>query len=164
MSIREKHNGLVGTDRANIRLWLRLLSCSTVVEKRLRRRLAERGATLPRFDVMATLERNADGMTMSALSRLLLVSNGNVTAVVKALVKDGLVRMDLSPTDGRVSIVCLTPAGRESFAELAEAHHGWIDAMFAGLQKKESNQLFTLLGVLKASIANEKVEESELES
>ncbi|MBB5686889.1 MarR family winged helix-turn-helix transcriptional regulator [Sphingobium boeckii] len=164
MSIREKHDGQVGVDRVNVRLWLRLLSCSTVIEKRVRRRLSERGATLPRFDVMATLDRNPDGLTMSALSRLLLVSNGNVTAVVQALSKERLVQMEPSPTDGRVSIVRLTEQGQASFDDLAQGHHRWIDAMFKGMDKKESEQLFALLGVLKASIADEMVEENELES
>jgi DNA-binding MarR family transcriptional regulator len=152
-AIREKHDGALA-GRSSIRLWLRLLSCTMVMEKRVKRRFAEQfGATLPRFDVLAALDRHPKGMTMGALSSSLLVSNGNVTALVQTLLKDGHVEMSPSPADRRASIVCLTPAGRAYFAELAEAHHGWIDAMLAGLGRGEREALYNLLGSLKASIA-----------
>jgi DNA-binding MarR family transcriptional regulator len=152
-AIREKHDGALA-DRSNIRLWLRLLSCTLVMEKRVKRRLADRfGATLPRFDVLAALDRHPKGMTMGALSSSLLVSNGNVTALVQTLIRDGHVEMSPSPIDRRASIVRLTAAGGSYFAELSEAHHDWIDGMLAGLTRAEREGLYNLLGALKASIA-----------
>lgn len=154
LGIREKHDG-VPDDRSSVRLWLRLLSCTLVIEKRVRRRLDARFATtLPRFDVLAALDR-AGEMTMGALSQALLVSKGNVTALVRTLQAEGLVALTPSPTDGRASIVRLTPKGATNFAEMADAHHRWIDAMLAGLGRAERDQLFALLGRLKASIAIE---------
>ena len=151
-AIREKHDGALA-DRSSIRLWLRLLSCTMVMEKRVKRRFAEQfGATLPRFDVLAALDRHPDGMTMGALSSSLLVSNGNVTALVQTLLRDGHVEMSPAPSDRRASIVRLTEAGRLYFADLAEAHHGWIDAMLAGLSLADREALYKLLGALKASI------------
>lgn len=151
-AIREKHDGALA-DRSSIRLWLRLLSCTMVMEKRVKRRFADQfGATLPRFDVLAALDRHPDGMTMGALSSSLLVSNGNVTALVQTLLRDGHVEMSASPADRRASIVRLTPPGRSHFAALAEAHHGWIEAMFAGLDCEQREALYNLLGALKASI------------
>lgn len=158
-AIREKHEGAFAHDRENLRLWLRLLSCTTVVEKRLRRRLAQRGCTLPRFDVMAALERNPQGMTMGALSRALLVSNGNVTGLVKMLAAEGLVQIKTSATDRRAAVVRLTRRGRSSFAELAATHQDWIDGMFAQVSAAERRQLYALLGSLKASIAQDRIEE-----
>jgi DNA-binding MarR family transcriptional regulator len=156
VAIREKHDGGLD-DRASVRLWLRLLSCTMVIEKRVRRRLDERFATtLPRFDVLAALDRNG-AMTMGALSQALLVSKGNVTALVQTLKADGLVAMTPSPTDKRASIVRLTPAGTAHFADMAEAHHRWIDAMLSGLGAEERAQLFALLGRLKTSIAAEEM-------
>ncbi len=162
-SIREKHDGTVpgilGNDRgrANVRLWLRLLSCTMVVEKRLRRRLAERfETTLPRFDVLAALDRHPDGMTMGALSKSLLVSNGNVTALVKTLVQGGLATLASSPGDRRTSIVALTPAGRTRFETLAAAHHDWIDRWLGGLDGHERVSLYGLLGKLKDSIGEDR--------
>jgi DNA-binding MarR family transcriptional regulator len=157
--LREKHDGALD-DRGSVRLWLRLLTCTTVIEKRLKRRFADRyGVTLPRFDVMAALERHPEGMTMGQLSQALLVSNGNVTGVVQVLVRDRYVSLAPSPTDGRSSVARLTQLGRECFAGLAEAHHGWIEAMLAGLDRDERGQLHQLLGVLKDSLAAEEAEE-----
>lgn len=155
-AFREKHDGAL-SDRANIRLWLRLLSCTTVIEKRVQRRLGEGyGSTLPRFDVLAALDRHPQGMTMGELSRALLVSNGNVTGLVRALERDGHVAIAPSPSDGRSSIVSLSAPGRAHFAELAAAHHGWIDAMLSGLDSAERDTLYALLGNLKQSIAADK--------
>lgn len=159
-AIREKHDGELA-DRDSVRLWLRLLSCATVIEKRIKRRLADQfDTTLPRFDVMAQLDRAVEGMTMSALSQALLVSNGNVTGVVQVLVRDGLVAMAPSPTDGRVAIARLTEGGRRYFAELAEAHHGWIEHMLADLTAAEREALRHLLGRVKQSIAIDRNEDA----
>lgn len=152
IAIREKHDGALG-DRSSVRLWLRLLSCTIAMEKDVQRRLAAHGATLARFDVLAALDRHADGMTMGALSRALLVSNGNVTQLVQKLAKDGLVRIAPSPTDRRASIVRLTPRGHSEFAGLAAAHHDWIDALLAGVDAETRKTLYQALGALKRSIA-----------
>lgn len=151
--IREKQYG-AGL-RTDVRLWLRLLSCSTVIEKRLRRRLIEQfDTTLPRFDVLATLERHSKGLAMSELSRALLVSNGNVTSIVRQLESAGYVASRPSEKDGRSSVVALTAAGRDHFRDLAAAHHGWIRSMFAGMSTEQQTELYGLLDSLKASIAS----------
>lgn len=152
LAIREKHDGALG-DRSSVKLWLRLLSCTMAMEKDVQRRLAARGATLARFDVLAALDRHRDGMTMGGLSRALLVSNGNVTQLVQKLVKDGLVRIDPSPADRRASIVRLTHQGGIEFAGLAAAHHDWIDALLADVDAETRETLYSTLGALKRSIA-----------
>ncbi|PAX06768.1 MarR family winged helix-turn-helix transcriptional regulator [Sphingomonas lenta] len=153
--LREKHDGaLAGRD--TLRLWLRLLSCTTVVEKEVKRRLSQRfGTTLPRFDVLAALDRRPEGMTLSALSRALLVSNGNVTGLAKQLGEDGLVAIEPLPGDRRASLVRLTEAGAEHFAQVSAAHHEWIDDLLGGLSRAQRSLLFDLLGALKVSIAVE---------
>ena len=154
-TIREKHDGALG-DTMNLRLWLRLLSCTMVIEKRLKRRLAEQfDATLPRFDVLSALDRHPLGMTMGALSSSLLVSNGNVTALVRLLVRDGYVEISPSSTDRRVSMVHLTLSGAVHFETLATAHHEWVDAMMSNVSREQREQLFDLLSALKLSIAGE---------
>lgn len=151
--MREKHDGALAS-QTDVRVWLRLLSCSTIIEKRLRRRfIAQYDTTLPRFDVMATLERHPDGVTMSDLSRALLVSNGNVTALVRQLQSDGFVTGRPDPDDRRSMIVALTDPGRRHFAELAAAHRAWIKRMFAGMSRDDQMALFRLLATLKLSIA-----------
>jgi DNA-binding MarR family transcriptional regulator len=152
LAIREKHDGALA-DRSSVRLWLRLLSCTMTIEKDVRRRLAELGATLPRFDVLAALDRHPEGMTMGGLSQALLVSNGNVTQLVQKLAKDKLVRIAPSPADRRASIVRLTPRGSEEFAGLAAAHHDWIDGLVADMDGEARETLYQALGELKRSIA-----------
>lgn len=156
--LREKHDGALA-ERLDVRVWLRLLSCSTIIEKRLRRRFADRhGTTLPRFDVLATLDRQPGGVTMGELSRALLVSNGNVTALVRQLEGDGLVVSRPAADDKRSSIVALTDAGRAHFATLADAHHQWIHTMLAGVSRDDLAALYRLLDTLKSSIASEEGE------
>jgi len=151
----EKHDGRLGGSRA-VGLWLRLLSCSMVIEKRLRGRFADRFATtLPRFDVMAALDRAPGGLTMGQLSRKLLVSNGNVTGLVRQLQSQGLVATAAAQGDKRSSVVALTPAGRALFADLAAAHHAWIEGMLAGLPADRAALLFELLAELRVSIGAE---------
>ena len=149
--IREKHDGALG-DRSSVRVWLRLLSCTMAIEKEVQRRFAERGMTLPRFDVLAALDRHGE-MNMGALSQSLLVSNGNVTQLVQKLVRDGLVEMRKLPTDRRTSIVKLTDEGHDVFNRLARAHQDWIDQMVGGLDYTQRERLYVALGVLKMSIA-----------
>lgn len=152
--LREKHDG----DLANaldIRVWLRLLTCTTTIEKRIQRRFVEMGSTLPRFDVLAALDRAGfAGLRMSELSRQLLVSNGNVTGLVRLLQDEGLVMPVPDESDGRAILVMLTPKGSAEFCRLAAAHEGWIKDMFADFGPDGCHDLYNLLGALKASIAH----------
>jgi DNA-binding MarR family transcriptional regulator len=139
--------------KQSLRLWLRLLSCSTVVEKRIRAKLeAEFATTLPRFDLLATLNRRAEGVSMSELSASLMVSNGNVTGVVTRLINDKLVSRIANSSDRRSAIIRLTPQGRQAFAKLARVHEDWIDQMFSELSNKHVEQLMELLGRLRQSV------------
>jgi DNA-binding MarR family transcriptional regulator len=149
----EKHDGAV-SEPAAVRLWLRLLTCSMTIEKRVRRRLADEfDTTLPRFDVLAALDRRSDGMTMGELSQALLVSGGNLTALVRQLERQGHLEMKRDPQDRRSWVVRITDSGREHFSRVAAEHHHWIGAMFAGMSADHSAQLYDLLAELKGSIA-----------
>jgi DNA-binding MarR family transcriptional regulator len=140
-----------GAGAPELRLWVRLLACAKIGEKQLRRRFEDEfDTTLPRFDVLASLYRAPDGLQMSALSRDLLVSNGNVTVVVRQLQEQGLILSQANPRDGRSAIVSLTPAGRARFIELAEAHHRWIAELFVDVSEEEKTALATLLGNLRS--------------
>ena len=124
--------------KARLRLWLRLLKASSLIEEDLRRRLrAELGSTLPRFDVMSALSRAPDGLKMSEISRRLRVSNGNVTGIVDKLADEGLVLRAAVPGDRRASLVRLTPRGTAVFAEHAATHEAWIDRMLGGLDASD---------------------------
>jgi DNA-binding MarR family transcriptional regulator len=153
----EKHGGdlgLVGPALGPVRAWLRLLTCAMAIDKRLRTMLAaEHQTTLPRFDVLAALDRAPAGLTMSDLSSALLVSNGNVTALVQALTRDGLVATAPAPSDRRAQIVTLTRAGRAAFARQSQAHHALVARLLGGLAPLDLSALHALLGRVKASVA-----------
>jgi len=137
-------------DHSALRIWLRLLTCTQLIERRVRSGLREEfGTTLPRFDLMAQLERHREGLKMNELSRLLMVTGGNVTAIVDQLEKEGLVERG-SPADRRAWLIRLTPAGKKSFAEMARAHERWVVELLAGLTSRERDELLKLLAKLKS--------------
>jgi DNA-binding MarR family transcriptional regulator len=137
---------------AELRLWLRLLTCSTLIESEIRRRLRKEFATtLPRFDLMAQLERAHDGMSLNELSKRMMVTNGNVTGLVERLVVEKLVDRRPAPNDRRAQIVRLTARGRQVFRRMASAHGDWLAALFAGLGEGEIETMMGLLGKAKLS-------------
>lgn len=149
----EKYGGAPHS-KQSLRLWLRLLSCSTRIENIVRERLRRDFATtLPRFDVLAALERNPKGLSMGELSRCLMVSNGNVTGVVARLEADGLIARTPSKRDRRTHRVTLTPKGRRRFKRMAEVHEGWIEELFSGLSRAEAETLLSHLQRLQQSVA-----------
>jgi DNA-binding MarR family transcriptional regulator len=150
---------MTGDSKNRLRLWLRLLTCSGLVERAVRRRLRQEfAATLPRFDLMAALERAPAGLTMGELSQRLKVSNGNVTGVVERLVQDGLVERAALPTDRRSYKVALTAAGRTAFAAMADRHAGWIDRLLGDLSDGEVEQLMGLLARLRRTVETNSLE------
>ena len=136
-----------------LRLWLRLLPCTTMVERGIRRRLRDRfGMTLARFDLMAQLERFPAGLRMGELSRRLMVTGGNVTGLVAQLVDEGLVERGAVPHDRRAHVVRLTARGREAFGAMAIAHERWIVDMIEDLGTADRERLHGLLGKFKTAV------------
>lgn len=134
----------------SVRLWLRLLSCTNRIESLVRQKLqAHFQTTLPRFDLLAQLERSPRGLKMSELSQRLMVTGGNVTGITDGLEKEGLVVREVDLTDRRVFRVRLTPEGRKQFQRMAAEHEQWIIEVFEGMSMKRKNQLAELLGELK---------------
>jgi DNA-binding MarR family transcriptional regulator len=140
-------------DHSALRIWLRLLTCTQLIERRVRSGLREDfGTTLPRFDLMAQLERHPEGLKMNELSRLLMVTGGNVTAIVDQLEKEGLVERVAEPADRRAWLIRLTSSGEKSFAEMARAHEQWVVELLSGLSRREHEELLKLLAKVKQSL------------
>ena len=152
------HEGrAVASDHAALRLWLRLLACTTQIETEIRRRLRTQfDMTLPRFDYLAQLHRFRDeqppGLRMSQLSRYLMVTGGNVTGLTDELERDGLVARETDPADRRACIVKLTAKGRRGFETMAREHEAWIHELFAGLDARAVQQLHDSLGTLRVHL------------
>ena len=135
-----------------LRLWLRLLTCTTLIEGEVRSRLRERfDVTLPRFDLMAQLDKVPEGMTLSDVSKRMMVSNGNVTGLVERLVESGHLDRRTSETDRRVQVIRLTKVGRAEFRKMAAEHENWIADIFSDLAPKDVRELMRLLAKTKAS-------------
>jgi DNA-binding MarR family transcriptional regulator len=133
-----------------LRLWLRLLTCTQLVEKQVRTNLRERfDTTLPRFDLMAQLERSPEGLKMNELSRRMMVTGGNVTGITDQLVAEGLVERIEVAGDRRAYRVRLTPKGRRIFHDMAHQHESWVVEAFSNLSDKEISTLHKLLGKVK---------------
>lgn len=151
--------GVKQTETITLRTWLRLLACSNVIEGRVRGLLREEfDTTLPRFDLLAQLDAAAaesvHGLTMSELSRRLMVTNGNLTGLVDRLVREDLVSRAVSPNDRRTQIIRITPAGKQALDTMTPDHLRWIRSMFSELTPDECRQLYLLLGKLKHSAQN----------
>ena len=141
-----------------LRLWLRLLTCTQLIEQTIRSKLrSEFETTLPRFDLMAQLERSPAGLMMNELSRRMMVTRGNITGITDQLVSEGLVERVEVPDDKRSWRVRLTKKGRNAFIGLAIEHERWIVGAFAGLDKNDVAELHTLLGRVKENLPKSRV-------
>jgi DNA-binding MarR family transcriptional regulator len=138
-------------DHHALRIWLRLLTCTQLIERQVRSRLRGKFATtLPRFDLMAQLERQRDGLKMNELSRMLMVTGGNITAIVDQLEHEGLVERLDDVADRRAFRIRLTRTGERTFAEMARAHEEWVVELLAGLSRREQEDLLKLLAKVKS--------------
>lgn len=136
-----------------LKLWLRLLTCTNLITAEIRTRLRENfDTTLPRFDLLAQLERHPEGLKMRELSKRMMVTTGNVTGITDQLEAEGLVRREPDPQDRRAYTVKLTPQGRKVFAQMAQEHEGWVIDLFEGLSSSEKDLMYTLLGKLKTHL------------
>jgi len=133
-----------------LKLWLRLLSCTTRVESQIRSRLRQDfDTTLPRFDLLAQLERHPDGLTMRELSLRLMVTGGNITGITDQLEAEGLVVREAHPSDRRSFTVKLTATGKRQFKKMAVTHEQWVIELLSGWSAEEKSQVYALLAVLK---------------
>jgi DNA-binding MarR family transcriptional regulator len=142
-------------DHQALRLWLRLLSCTVRIENKIRLHLRrEFGTTLPRFDLMAQLERTPGGLRMNELSKRMMVSGGNVTGITDQLEHEGLVTREACPWDRRAFTVRLTFSGLKRFREMAARHEQWVIELLAGLSRDEKETMISALGKVKTRINN----------
>ncbi|RPH62271.1 MAG: MarR family transcriptional regulator [Burkholderiales bacterium] len=141
-------------DHTALKLWLRLLTCTSLIEGSVRRRLrSEFASTLPRFDLLAQLERHPQGLRMSELSQRLMVTGGNVTGLADQLEAEGWITREPVVDDRRSIRLKLSASGRRRFAEMAAGHERWVISLFDALSRDEQQQLHALLGKLKPGLA-----------
>ena len=152
----DRESAIAHRDKLMLKLWLRLLTCTNLIEGQVRNRL--RGTfdtTLPRFDLLSQLDRAPEGLTMGELSSRLMVSGGNVTGLVEALRREGMVARRANASDRRSQIITLTLKGKRFFDAMTPVHERWIGGMLGGLSRVEMSMLFDLLSRLKQSVQDE---------
>jgi DNA-binding MarR family transcriptional regulator len=149
----DSESRLTEDDHLALRLWLRVLTCTNLIEGQLRGKLRESfQSTLPRFDLLSQLERNPKGLTMGELSSLMMVSGGNVTGLVTQLVKEELVSRTPMESDRRTYLVKLTAKGKRHFSKMAKSHESWIIDLFSSMSHDEQESLMDMLGSLKITV------------
>lgn len=137
----------------DLKIWLRLLTCSVQIERHIRRRLRARfGLTLPRFDYLAQLDRHPHGIRMNVLSQCLMVTGGSITGLTDQLVKEGLVARLDDPVDRRSYLIALTGKGRREFAVMAAEHERWLTELFDGLSASYKQTVYDQLGRLRGHV------------
>jgi len=155
VAVKIKPKAALPLSKQRLRLWIRILRAARAIEAEVRDRLRVNfDVTLPQFDVMAALERKPDGMTMTELSRFLMVSNGNVTGIIDRLVADKLVVRQAPANDRRAIIVKLTARGLKDFTAMAKAHQGWVDNLLSEFDAAEAETLIHHLDGLSGRIRN----------
>lgn len=154
MTAEKRETSAAPLSKSRLRLWLRLLKTSNLIEEELRRRMrSELNSTLPRFDVMSALSRSPEGLKMSEISRRLRVSNGNITGIVDKLAEEGIALRVAVPGDRRANLVRLTTRGKAVFAEHAARHEAWIDAILEGLDDDDVDGMILRLDHLSSALA-----------
>jgi DNA-binding MarR family transcriptional regulator len=149
----DQESRLALNDHFALKIWLRMLTCANLIEADIRSGLrVDFESTLPRFDLLAQLEREPKGLLMKALSQRLMVTSGNVTALADQLESEGFIERSAVPHDRRATTIKLTPLGRKRFGQMAIVHEQWVAEMFSALDRTEQEQLHGLLAKLKASL------------
>ena len=157
-SVTDHETRLVESDHHSLKLWLRLLTCSSLIEKKLRDELRlSFDMTLPRFDFLAQLERAPDGLTMGELSKRMMVSGGNISGIAAQLADEGLIDRCQVPNNRRTFIVTLTQKGRDEFETIAKAHERWVIEMLGQLDQDDVSQLMNLLLKVKNTVLTDSI-------
>ena len=157
-SVTDHETRLVESDHHSLKLWLRLLTCSSLIEKKVRDELRlSFDMTLPRFDFLAQLERAPDGLTMGELSKRMMVSGGNISGIAAQLADEGLIDRCQLPNNRRTFIVTLTQKGRDEFETIAKAHERWVIEMLGQLDQDDVSQLMNLLLKVKNTVLTDPI-------
>lgn len=153
MSPADLESSVTRDEALEVRVWLRLLICVSLIEREIGRRLRSRfGASTARFEVLAQLWREPGGLAMSRLSDRMMVTKGNVSGLIGRIERDGLIERHADPSDRRSQIVCLTAQGRERFDAMRASHNRWLHDLMRGLDGRSRRSLHELLDALRASI------------
>jgi len=143
------------SDKTALKLWLQLAKTSARLQYEITARLrTDYGQSMTRFDVLSQLART-DGkrLGVSALSRMLIASSGNISRLLDRMEKEGLLERSPARHDRRSIMIGLTPAGVELFAHMARDHEHWVSEILSDMPKANQQELLDGLILLQGIMA-----------
>lgn len=135
----------IGQDDLKTRLMNRMTAISSQLTHELNYRMKqELELSLAKYEVLLAIDRSENGqVTMSNLSRKLLVSNANMTGMTSRLQIDGFVEKKALASDRRIFSVALTETGKRILQNAEIKHRIWVNELTAPLNAEE-------IGILNA--------------
>ena len=110
------------------------------------------GLSFPQYNVLRVLEASKNGQNrMSAISRIMLVPDANITGIAKRLEKDGFIIKKSDPDDERVTILEITPKGKRTLKNIEKDKDKRLELMLKNLSQ---NQKLEILDKVKQILKN----------
>ncbi|HEM3577907.1 TPA: MarR family transcriptional regulator [Streptococcus suis] len=106
------------------------------------------GLTVCQFGVMEALY-NKGNLRIQDLIDKLLSTSGNMTVVIKNMIRDGYVYKTSDTSDRRASLIALTEKGRQTIEAILPEHYDHVGQIFSVLSPEEQDQLATILKKFK---------------
>lgn len=110
--------------------------------------IREMGLTNTQFTILDALYCKGD-MAIFEIKDKLLATSGNLTVVLKNMVRNGWITRACSPTDKRQSVFSITKTGRDLFEKVLPPHREKLNEVFGILSEEERAQLITILKKFK---------------
>ena len=110
------------------------------------------GLSFPQYNILRVLDASRNGMNrISEVSRIMLVPGANMTGLTKRLEKNGFVIRKSDPKDERVTILEITPKGRNTLKNIEAEKDRSTETILTGFSQDD---ITDLLDKLKKLIKN----------
>ena len=131
-----------------LQTWLQLVRVYSRIQRKLEHSLGKQEMTLAQFEILMTL-KNCQGISQQELAEHLLVTKGNVCALVERMEKCGWLERQSDPEDGRAYRLTITALGRTLLKKVLPEQRQIIQEAFGVMTVEESRQLLAQLDRLE---------------
>jgi len=139
-----------GPEDDTVAAWKQLVVTYLKLQRRVEDMLAPYGLVLSQFEALAKIARKP-GMIQQELVSLLLVTKGNVGALLDRLESIGLVERRSDPNDRRANRLYLTSRGETMINEIFEKHCAGIREIMSPLDADQCRTMQSLLKMIEPS-------------
>ncbi|WP_156759371.1 MarR family winged helix-turn-helix transcriptional regulator [Microbacterium karelineae] len=144
-----------GLDAAHLEAWAAIATLLERLPAALDAQL-QRDSDLSHFEhgLLFALGTASDrALRMSTLAGYASCTLSRLSRAITRLEKKGLVRRDVDPEDGRVSLAVLTDAGGDALARSTPGHHALVERLvFEPLSESQVRQLGAISRAINAAI------------